>query len=743
MNLGIINNNITIKNNLINNVINNNYDTLKNNNFNNTNKNIFINNNTIKNAYDNNMNNNINNNIINNTIRNNVIDEDEGENVNENNSTLSNRNFKETNNQYDKYDKYNNTEKNTFKQSKMNSVKSNFTFKNDNNNIFENTNKLNNNMNNLNSNENYVTFKNTKANINNNNNFNDNNSNTSNRNNFDFTFNPQQIEINNNYLKSNSIEKELDLNTKMLLSQSIEKENNNYNNEEKAKEIYMKLNQDNNKNSSMRKLNDFRGTFGIDPGPNNNLNNINYNETQSNKIVNNSINSNFTFGKNLNLNSNSNNMLNNSQKKNTFGVDSLIKNINIGALNYYSKYENNDESNKNIENSNENFKKRKNENNDNENEENQMEQSMQSVSKLVNPSSKDNLLSTWKKKSLNGNESIQEDIEKENENEKEFEGNTFNSNNIAYNNNYKNNDYNTTIKNSQIKQSLAKQELLMTFGEGGNILTSESFKIRNNNETVKRNVFDKNKTSKLMETHEEKYQNEDENEENEEKEEYNKNYNENNMDNDEGKNKSRKTKDFLDFDNFCDIPNSNNNTLKYTMRKNDNNNNEHLESEGICNIFSDTTNNRNFDMTQKVNEALKDAKDSSDEEDQNVGKDTDKQINNRLNFFGETLGKGLKENKYKGNNSKDINIKNEDMNMIISGEVLDMDVFKSGQSNRHLNLFNDKKMEDNNKDKDKKLNNHLEESEELKDSYCDTLLKNMEKYRNINNDFNNTKKNKI
>ena len=36
-------------------------------------------------------------------------------------------------------------------------------------------------------------------------------------------------------------------------------------------------------------------------------------------------------------------MLNNSQKKNTIGVDSLIKNIKIGALTYYSKYENNEE----------------------------------------------------------------------------------------------------------------------------------------------------------------------------------------------------------------------------------------------------------------------------------------------------------------------------------------------------------------------------------------------------------------
>ena len=67
--------------------------------------------------------------------------------------------------------------------------------------------------------------------------------------------------------------------------------------------------------------------------------------------------------------------------------------------------------------------------------------------------------------------------------------------------------------------------------------------------------------------------------------------------------------------------------------------------------------------------------------------------------------------------------------MIISGEVFDMDVFKSGQSNRHLNLFNEKKTDDNNKEK--QINN-MEESEELKDSYCYTLLQNMGKYRNNN-----------
>ena len=529
----------------------------------------------------------------------------------------------------------------------------------------------------------------------------------------------------NNSLAGNSVEKILDLNTKILLSQSIEKENNNNNNnEEKAKEIYMKLNQDNNQNSSMRKLNDFRGTFGIDPTQTNNLNNINNNETQSNKIVNNSLNSNFTFGKNSNLM--------NSQKKNTFGVDSIIKNINMGALNYYSKYENNDEQiNKNIENNNQN------DNNENEKEKNQMEQSMQSVSKLISPTATNNLLSTWKKKSIKGTESIKEDVD--NENEKELENNNFN-NNFNYNNNYnnyQNNDYNNTIKGSQIKQSLAKQDLLMTFGEGGNIVNDESIKIKNNNETIKGNIFDKNKTSKFLETNEEEDDRESEKEENEEyeKEAYNKNYNVNNIENGGRNNiyKNEKEKEFLDFDNFCDIPNSNNSTLKFTMRKN-NNNNEHLESEGICNIFSDTKNkNINFDMTKKVNDALKDAKDSSDEE-----KD-EEQIYDKLNFFSETLGKGLKQNKFKEKNDKDINVKNEDMNMIISGEVFDMDVFKSGQSNRHLDLFNDKK-NDNKVSKEKKIEKNLDESDDLKDSYCDTLLQNMEKFRNMNSNLNDTKK---
>jgi hypothetical protein len=523
------------------------------------------------------------------------------------------------------------------------------------------------------------------------------------------------------------------------LSQSFEKDQNNNNNdninnnEAKMNDVFRRLNyQENNniENSSHKKINEFLGTFGVGPNQNqnitsnNNSNVDNNNEVNSNQFITNSINSTFTFGKNPK------NVLNDSQKKKSFGVDSIIKNIDMGALNYYSKYENdnNEESNNNSSRNNNIINNSLRQSN---NEDNQMEHSMQSISKLVAPSAKNNLLSTWKKKSLNGNESIQEDIE--NENEKEFENN--NNTNINCSN-----IFNNTNKNSQIKESITNPKLLLTFGEEGNMISGEKIRIKNN-------VFDKNKTKKFEQTkkYEEEYEEEDEEQEEKADEDdnnydnyndskigfNNKNNNTYNFDsnNNSKNNYSKKENQFLDFDNFCDIPNSNNSTLKFTNTKK---NNEHLESEGICNVYADTKNKdmTNLEITQKVNDALKDAKDSSDEEEVN-------KIANQMNFFGDTLGKDLKPNKYKVKNNQNVsNKKDENINMIISGEVFDMDVFKSGQSNRHLNLFGDSK-----KPSDKNINmnrnrNITEESEDLKDSYCDTLLKNIEQYRNANNNTN-------
>lgn len=515
------------------------------------------------------------------------------------------------------------------------------------------------------------------------------------------------------------------------------------------------------------------GNFNDNFNPvNQNNNNNNAYETQSNRVFyNNSINSNFTFGEkalkdlnsnnslndnNLNNNNNANNdNMNNSKKKKTFGVDSLIKNIDMDALNYYSKYENenyNNNSNNLKESSNGNLKESNNNNlkeSTNRNDNNQMEQSMKSVSKLVSSSIKGNYLSTWKKKSMNGNESIKEEAdnenenpnenqkENENENEKEFEINNFdNYNNNNYNNNGYNN-YNNTLKGSQLRESLKNIDLQMTFGEGGNILSSDSIKIKNNNDTIKRNVFAKEKKVKFLES-----KDEDEDEE----ENYDNIYNSNNNNFDSNKyssnNQTKKGNEFLDFDNFCDAPNSNNSTLKFTLKKTNNpnnNNNDILESEGnICNFYGDTKGkviSRN-EITQKVNDALLDAKDSSEEEN-NIDEDEENdKIQNQLNFFGDTLGKNLKQNKHK---TKDINARKDDnMNLILSGEVLDMDVFKSGQSNRHLDLFNDNKNKDENMVKKR---NDTKESEDLQDSYCDTIIKNINQYRNSHtNDFGKSNK---
>jgi hypothetical protein len=536
------------------------------------------------------------------------------------------------------------------------------------------------------------------------------------------------------------------------MSQSIEKDQNNNNNdninnnEAKMNDVFRRLNyQENNniENSSHKKINEFLGTFGVSNQnqnitSNNNSNVDNNNEANSNQFITNSINSTFTFGKNPK------NVLNDSQKKKSFGVDSIIKNIDMGALNYYSKYENDNNNEESNNNSSRNINIINNSLRQSNNEDNQMEHSMQSISKLVAPSAKNNLLSTWKKKSINGNASIQEDIE--NENEKEFENNNNNTNiNCS-------NIFNNTNKNSQIKESITNPKLLLTFGEEGNMISGEKIRIKNN-------VFDKNKTKKFEQTkkYEEEYEEEDEEQEEKADEDDNNydNYNDskigfnnknNNTYNFDSNNKnnntynfdsnnnsknnySKKENQFLDFDNFCDIPNSNNSTLKFTNTKK---NNEHLESEGICNVYADTKNKdmTNLEITQKVNDALKDAKDSSDEEEVN-------KIANQMNFFGDTLGKDLKPNKYKVKNNQNVsNKKDENINMIISGEVFDMDVFKSGQSNRHLNLFGDSK-----KPSDKNINmnrnrNITEESEDLKDSYCDTLLKNIEQYRNANNNTN-------
>ena len=112
----------------------------------------------------------------------------------------------------------------------------------------------------------------------------------------------------------------------------------------------------------------------------------------------------------------------------------------------------------------------------------------------------------------------------------------------------------------------------------------------------------------------------------------------------------------------------NNNTIKKQIDED-----EYLESEGLVNFYKETRKIKKEDISNQVNEALRDAKESSDEEENNNNK---KEEINKLNFFEDTIGKIKKKN------SNDIINKNDrqQLDMIISGEIEDIDTFKSGES---------------------------------------------------------------
>ena len=509
--------------------------------------------------------NNVNN--INN-ISNNIIKES-----NEKNNLNNNINFEKNDiNSYPKYNYENlypeiKEEENTIKNNKyMNynlSKRSNINNINTINNTINNNNIRTNGINNfnetlfnrekydLNFNINNSSFNNINANINSNTNI---NNNTNKYNNYDVTFKPKEQNEENNYIINESlkgsIKNILDLNNNIEISRSFENEKNKQEN-----------NNINNNNENLFV------TF----GPINAANN-----TQSNKGNYQSINSNFTFGNNSQL-----------PNKNLFGVDSIIKNINVQALNYYSKYENNDGENNN-----------KNEDNNNKEKEYNLEQSMRSVSKLISASNKENLFTSWKNNSIKPNESIKEEINNENENQKEF---TLN-NNI---NDNKNDNY------------------LITFGEIPK-------------DTAKINIEEKNDTL----------------------------------------NQTLKRGEINDF-----------------QKTNKNLEEENLETEGICNFYKLTKKIKNEEFSNKVDEALKDAKESSDEDENNL-----KKINNKLNFFEDTIGKIKKKTKNDIINNND----KEQLDLIISGELEDLDTFKSVKSNKkrnsNSNSYDENEFEDFNND---------------------------------------------
>ena len=131
--------------------------------------------------------------------------------------------------------------------------------------------------------------------------------------------------------------------------------------------------------------------------------------------------------------------------------------------------------------------------------------------------------------------------------------------------------------------------------------------------------------------------------------------------------------------------------------------NEINEDDEICNItISDKEKENNENNTEKGND------------NDNVNKMTEsKKVQMQLNFFSDSVTKGISHKRNDKSIFKNNNENNVDNMDLLSEESLDK--IKNKKSN-------DDKVDEINK-------NILEESEDLKDSYCDNILKNIDKYR--------------
>ena len=109
-----------------------------------------------------------------------------------------------------------------------------------------------------------------------------------------------------------------------------------------------------------------------------------------------------------------------------------------------------------------------------------------------------------------------------------------------------------------------------------------------------------------------------------------------------------------------------------------------------------------------------------------------KKIQNQLNFFSDSITKGISHRRndksiYNNNNINKDKKDDEDKKTI-------SDFGNNDNDEDQINILTKDQFFEMKKKTDKKEDNQrneniLEESDELKDSYCDNILKNMEKYR--------------
>ena len=434
------------------------------------------------------------------------------------------------------------------------------------------------------------------------------------------------------------------------------------------------------------------------------------------------------------------NRLNNVESKNNFTPDKnrILKNndreqiqdINLGAINFHSKYENYENINTNRKNMNKKNSRSKYTSNIKNNEEPQISDSMKGISEFITSTSRKKI------ENIKGTNLFNNQIN--------------NSKNTAFFGSERQKDKKYILKDDILKNRISANKkpdfievkdslvsnMKITFGEGGNLKfsiaddkndnynnkASESSSTlndtKNQEKSVKHYTFGENfeketnnkiKKSKTINAKEEKEEEIDEDDE----EKYDIKVNsENDIDYDNML-KSTKQNDlkFLDFDQFCDIENDNNENDKNKRKKKKKKSNKHQknnandinEDDELCNITISDKGNENKENNNK-----------SEKDNDNINKMTEsKKVQMQLNFFSDSITKGISHKR----NDKSIfknNNENGDENMnLLSKDILEQ--IKNNQSQ-------DDKMEELNR-------NILDESKDLRDSFGDNILKNIDKYR--------------
>ena len=196
---------------------------------------------------------------------------------------------------------------------------------------------------------------------------------------------------------------------------------------------------------------------------------------------------------------------------------------------------------------------------------------------------------------------------------------------------------------------------------------------------------------------------------------------------------------FLDFDNFSEI-NKSSTSLKNTDKKEDNKDLKTMEENTNKKEIPDKIlnnsmqkNQENFDDICNIRYQEEELNTNKKNEIENNNKiDTESEINRRLNFFNEssTLPKKEKnENPIKEDEDdlvqeKPIDYDNEDDNINIKDE---------SEIKDDIHIEEDKNENNNKNNLENEIKQNLKESETLKDSYCDKLIKNMDEYRKMLN----------